>query len=274
MEVKPKRHVKFDLEDWHDYYGDKFFTPLKGKSRGIQSTVLNYKKFLRDDPKFNEIVEHFDFSYLQDDKYLEDTELDKNHFLTVQKEHLKNHLQLSDIDICFLDHHTCHAYYAYFGSPFRNDPCIILTLDAWGDGRNQTVWRVENNEPQLLVDSTQNDLGRLYKMATLFLAMKPDEHEFKVMGLSSYAKKEYVEKAKSIMERISKVEGMKIVNHERPDDLYSFLKQGWRSTRFDNIAGAVQSYTEEICEQLIQNIVKDKTKNIIKDVVYIDILKT
>ena len=84
-----------------------------------------------------------------------------------------------------------------------------MTLDGWGDGRNQTVWAVKNDQLHFLVDSTENDIGRIYKMATLILGMRPDEQEFKVMGLAAYAKLSYVEKAKKILENISTVKGMR-----------------------------------------------------------------
>jgi len=254
LEVKSKRTVNFNVEDWHDYYGDKYFSQ---KFNGDLNKVLEYKKYLRDHIKFNEAVEYFDFDYLKDDKYLINQELDVEHFRVEQARLLSQHLNINPLNVGFLDHHTCHAYYAYFGSPFRGEPCVILTVDGWGDGRNQTVWKVTNDTPELIAESASNDLGRIYKMATLLLAMKPGEHEFKVMGLAPYAKDEHVERAMSLIKEICTVEGMRIVSKNRPSNLYDYLVKGWRSSRFDNIAGAVQLYTEQILQQLVRNIVKE-----------------
>ena len=33
-------------------------------------------------------------------------------------------------------------------------------------------------------------IGRLYRYVTLIMGLKPNEHEYKVMGLAPYAKKE------------------------------------------------------------------------------------
>ena len=254
LEVKAKRTVHFSLSDWHDYYGDMYFGQ---KIRGNQDKVLAYKKYLRDDPKFQKSVEYFNFDYLNDEKYLLNISLDVEMFQFEQARQLSSHLKIASSRIEFLDHHTCHAFYSYFGSPFRGKPCIILTLDAWGDGRNQTVWRVIDDVPTIIADSKENDIGRVYKMATLLLAMKPDEHEFKVMGLAPYAKKKYVEDALAILNDLSKVSGMRILNKTRPKDLYQFLMKGWRDSRFDNIAGAVQLYTENLVKELVRNIINE-----------------
>lgn len=254
LEVKSKRTIYYDLQDWHDYYGEKYYIP---KMKGDKKAVLEYQKYLRDDPKFNIIDDHFDFSYLNDNKYLLDINLDIEKFREVQAETLSNHIGFDKSKVKFLDHQSCHAYYAYFGSPFRDKPCIVLTLDSWGDGRNQTVWKIIDNNFQLISESSENDIGRIYKLTTLLLSMKPNEHEFKVMGLAPYAKENYARKAMKVLENISKIIGMKIVSDKRPKDLYNYLKNNWQTTRFDNIAGAVQLFTEEIVKKLINNIIKE-----------------
>ena len=42
-----------------------------------------------------------------------------------------------------------------------------------------------------ITSSDQCDLARVYRFITLILGMKPNEHEFKVMGLSAYSNKKY-----------------------------------------------------------------------------------
>lgn len=247
--VKAQTNTEFTLQDYRDYYGDKFYKKIIDKRE-----TLSYLKWLRDDPQFNSNEQHFDFSYLTDEVLL-DSNLDAALFRDEQRRILSHHLGIERDKIEFLDHHTCHAYYAYFGSPFRDKDAVILTLDGWGDGRNQTVWSVKNNVPSFITDSNQNDIGRIYKMATLILGMRPDEHEFKVMGLAAYAKSEYIAKAKSVLEKISQIEGMRIVSNQRPQDLFTHLEDQWKTHRFDNIAGAVQAYTEELACALVKAIV-------------------
>ncbi len=249
--VKAKTNTEFTLQDYRDYYGEKFY---KRRLRGEDCS--DYLLWLRDDPQFNSNREYFDFSYLTDE-VVQNEASDFELFRQEQARTLAKHLGIPAEKVEFLDHHTCHAYYTYFGSPFRQDDCIILTIDGWGDGRNQTVWKVSGDEFTLLTESSQNDLGRIYKMATLILGMRPDEHEFKVMGLAPYAKTSHVQRAMQVINDICAVEGMRIVSKNRPADLFSYLDEAWKTFRFDNIAGAVQAYTEKIACQLVSNIVRE-----------------
>ncbi len=249
--VKSKTNTQFTLQDYRDYYGERFY---KRRLRG--EDCLDYLQWLRDDLKFNSDIEYFDFSYITDE-VLKNPDLDIKLFRDEEVRLLSEHLSVDKEKIEFLDHHTCHAYYSYFGSPFRGKDCIVLTLDGWGDGRNQTVWKVSDEEFTLLAESNQNDLGRIYKMATLLLGMRPDEHEFKVMGLAAYAKSSHVNRAKQVIDNLCTVEGMRIISKNRPEDLFSYLEEAWKVYRFDNIAGAVQAYTEEIACALVKNIVRE-----------------
>jgi len=249
--VKAKTITQFTLQDYRDYYGERFY---KRRLRG--EDCLDYLQWLRDDPKFNSGIEYFDFSYITDE-VLKNPDLDIKLFRDEEVRLLSEHLSVDKEKIEFLDHHTCHAYYSYFGSPFRGKDCIVLTLDGWGDGRNQTVWKVSDEKFTLLAESNQNDLGRIYKMATLLLGMRPDEHEFKVMGLAAYAKSSHVNRAKQVIDNLCAVEGMRIISKNRPEDLFSYLEEAWKVYRFDNIAGAVQAYTEEIACALVKNIVRE-----------------
>lgn len=249
--IKSKHFTQFSIRDYLDYYGERYYgRKLKGED------CLEYLKWLRDAEKFNEDEQYFKFSYLTDDVLI-NSNLDMELFRQEQKETLANHLNISMDKIEFIDHHTCHAYYAYFGSPFRGEACIVVTLDSYGDGRNLTVWKVLNDEMTLIADSDQSDLTRLYKLATLILGMHPNDQEYKEMGLAPYAKGYNVDKAKEVINDILTVDGMKIVYKNRPPDLFSYLINKWVGHRFDSIAGAVQKYTEELAKKLIENIFKE-----------------
>ena len=249
--IKAKTSTQFSIKDYMQYYGERYF---QRKMHGEDCS--DYYKWLNEDPKFNEDAQYYDFSYLTEE-VLNDAQLDIELFRKEQARTLAKQLGLPAEKIEFLDHHTCHAYYAYFASPYRKDDCIVVTLDGWGDGKNQTVWKVSNDQFELLAESGQNDMGRVYKMATLLLGMRPDEHEFKVMGLAPYAKDSYIQKSYKVIEDVSNVEGMKIVAKNRPGDLYGYLKESWADHRFDNIAGAVQYYVENLATRLIKNIAKE-----------------
>lgn len=249
--LKAKTSTQFSIRDYIDYYSERYY---KRRMRG--ESVLDYLQWLNTDPKFNDDEQYYDFSYLTDEVML-DPSRDELLMREEQRRRLSQHLAIPADKIEFVDHHTCHAYYAYFGSPFRSQDCIVLTLDGDGDGRNQTVWKVSDEQLTLLAESSQNDLGRIYKMATLLLGMRPDEHEFKVMGLAPYAKASHIARAKKVLNSLSAVEGLRLVSKERPRDLFSYLKDSWQDQRFDNIAGAVQAYTEEMACELVRQIIAE-----------------
>lgn len=246
--LKAKTSTQFSVRDYVDYYGGKYY-----KKRIQGENCLEYYQWLNTADKFNEDKQYYDFSYLTDEVML-DPKKDAELFRKEQVRLLSSQLGVAANKIEFIDHHTCHAYYAYFGSPFRNEDCIAITLDGWGDGRNQTVWKVSGEKFDLLAESSQNDIGRIYKLATLILGMRPDEHEFKVMGLAPYAKASHVQRAMQILDDICAIDGMRIVSKNRPNDLYAYLEEGWKDHRFDNIAGAVQNYTEKLACDLVRNI--------------------
>jgi carbamoyltransferase len=71
--------------------------------------------------------------------------------------------------------------------------------------------------------------------------MKPNEHEYKVMGLAPYAKNEYSKNVyENIFKDILKVKNCKVLHKNRPKNLFQYLYQKTRQHRFDNIAGALK----------------------------------
>lgn len=246
--IKAQTSTEFSIGDYNEYYGDRYYGRMM-----LGEDTTDYLQWLRDDPQFNRVEKYFDFCYLTDE-VLRDSLRESELFQSETRRLFAQHLGVGPAQIEFIDHHTCHAYYAYFGSPFRGVDCIALTVDGWGDGRNQSVWRFRSDEAELLAESAENDLARIYKLATLVLGMRPDEHEFKVMGLAPYAKPSHVKRARQPLERLLQVEGMRVIHKDRPRDLYRYLRDAWRDHRFDNIAGAVQSYTEELAATLVRNI--------------------
>ncbi|MFC1665514.1 carbamoyltransferase C-terminal domain-containing protein [Pseudomonadota bacterium] len=152
----------------------------------------------------------------------------------------------------FYDHHTCHIMYGYFANRNRKEKTIGVTVDSHGDGKNQTVWTIKDDQFELISESSQCEIARLYRMVTLYLGMKPLEHEFKVMGLAPYAKKEYVEEVVRELEDLLQFDGLNIVHKNRPNDLFGFLSERLKYYRFDNIAGGVQKYTEDMLVELFK----------------------
>ena len=152
----------------------------------------------------------------------------------------------------FHDHHTCHVMYGYFANTNRKKETIGITVDSYGDGKNQTVWEIKDDKFKIISESAQCEIARLYRLITLYLRMKPLEHEFKVMGLAPYAKDKYVNEVVSEFEGLLAFDGLNIVHDNRPVDLFGFLNERLKGYRFDNIAGGIQKYTEKMLVELFK----------------------
>lgn len=87
--------------------------------------------------------------------------------------------------IIYHDHHYSHAAFSYFTSPYRD--AAILTIDGVGEWETTTISRGKGNKIEKLISiDFPNSLGMLYSTITSFLGFKPNEGEYKVMGLAPY----------------------------------------------------------------------------------------
>jgi carbamoyltransferase len=169
---------------------------------------------------------------------------------------LEKHLGICGAKVRFVNHHRAHGYYAYYGSPPSKDRVVILTADAWGDDCNATVSVAEGGRISRV--SVTNDFlpARLYRSITLLLGMKPDEHEYKVMGLAGYDRGDHTEGPLAVFLATQFVNDLGFGYREKPSDLYFYFKEKLDGFRFDSIAGAVQAYTECLLTQWAENALK------------------
>jgi len=169
---------------------------------------------------------------------------------------VSRHLGVDPARVVFPHHHRCHAYYAYYASPIRKDPTLILTADAWGDDMNASVSLAEGGKIRRLSHSNNFNLARLYRSMTLLLGMKADEHEYKVMGLAGYAKPEHFQGPLKVFRDTMYVDGLGFNYFNVPPDLYVYFRDRLEGYRFDAIAGALQRYVEEILVAWVRNCLK------------------
>ena len=87
--------------------------------------------------------------------------------------------------IKYIDHHLSHAAFSYFTSPFKH--AAILTVDGVGEWETVTISKAVNGKliKKLSIDFP-NSLGMLYSTVTAFLGFKPNEGEYKIMGLAPF----------------------------------------------------------------------------------------
>lgn len=144
------------------------------------------------------------------------------------------------------DHHTCHAYYAYYASPFRNENVTSLTMDAGGDGLYETVNSFDTaGKFRRLSQSHDCIIGPLYSMVTLILAMRPSEEEFKVMGLAPYAREYIKRRTRDTLSSFITLDGIRFSRSSAVRDLYFHTRDLLKAERFDGIAGGLQDFAEE-----------------------------
>ena len=87
--------------------------------------------------------------------------------------------------IIYHDHHYSHAAFSYYTSPYRD--AAILTVDGVGEWETTTIsiGTGDHITKKLSIDYP-NSLGMLYSTITSYLGFKPNEGEYKVMGLAPY----------------------------------------------------------------------------------------
>lgn len=108
LEIKAKTVSSFSLTDYHDFFGEKYYAKLFRRESGV-----DYLEWLRDDPKFNQSEAGFDFSFL-DGAAINDLTETMEDWRQSRVIRLSEFLGIDPEQVKFLDHHTCHAHYAYF----------------------------------------------------------------------------------------------------------------------------------------------------------------
>lgn len=162
-------------------------------------------------------------------------------------------LNVSHSKIEIVDHEAAHAAYAYYGSHFRSSDTLIVTFDGFGDRANATVSSISGNQINFLKLYSNFNIGRIYRYITLLLSMKPSEHEFKVMGLAPYASDYTCRSALNVFRKAYQfnLDGSITSDPDLKDHFFYFVER-LRSCRFDGIAGALQTFTEEMVVDLIR----------------------
>ena len=202
--------------------------------------------------RWSELIATLDDSY-----YLSAADEERvNDFIA---ETISRHIGVPKDRVTFVDHHTCHAAYGYYASPLREGRTLVVTLDAFGDGLSATASVAEGGEVRRVkeVGHREFQLARMYRYATLLLGMKPNEHEYKVMGLAPYAKPQLYERPLAVYRGTMYVDGLDFRYHERPTDMYFWFRDRLEGCRFDGIAGGLQRYVEEIVPQWVRNALRE-----------------
>ncbi|NOY27633.1 MAG: hypothetical protein GXP62_17345, partial [Oligoflexia bacterium] len=84
-----------------------------------------------------------------------------------------------------MDHHRAHAEGAYRTQD--SEDCLVLTVDAMGDGSSATASRGHGGDLDLLWrQSGLASVNTFYSRVTEILGFRPNRHEGKITGLAAY----------------------------------------------------------------------------------------
>ncbi len=173
---------------------------------------------------------------------------------------IASYLKIDKKKIFRIDHHRCHAAYSYYASNFRKEKILALTVDGMGDNLNATAGIFDKKGKYQRLYKTNNcGIARIYRYMTLLLGMKPNEHEYKLMGLAPYGKEKYYKKPLRVFRETLYVEGTNFKWKNKPSDSYFWFKERLEGVRFDNIASGLQTWVEELLVKWVKNWIK-KTK--------------
>ena len=103
-------------------------------------------------------------------------------------------------EIDYIDHHRSHTNFSYYTSNY--DDSAILTIDGVGEWETVSIsLGVGDSIRKLYTVDFPNSLGMLYSTITAYLGFKPNEGEYKVMGLAPYGNpSKYLEKLYKLIE--------------------------------------------------------------------------
>ncbi len=225
-----------------------------GKNKSFLE-VFKDKINLEQFPFNTEIGKRLDVSKLHNPYTEEDGKNVSNFF----KQIIASFLGVEQEKIIHMEHDWCHAAYALYGSPIRDDNTLIVTADAWGDDLSGTlsVYSKEKGQIERVKEYNHKDfqLARIYRYTTLVLKMLANEHEYKVMGLASYYNGPVIEKVEKVFDKMLQSDGLEFIFNKDILDIYDYLKNNLKNFRFDHVAAGLQSFTEKILVNWFSNAI-------------------
>lgn len=248
VDLKIKRTTRFSIPDYIQEM-DEYWKPvlIEKKPSSFWDKMIKKSRFNNPD------TEYYNFDFLKTiPKEKWEKAFNKERVNVVVKQ-----LGIDPKKVLFVNHHKCHAYYAYYASPIdRAKKTAVVTADSWGDGENASIWLAENGKLKKIHGTALCNLARIYRFMTLLLGMKPNEHEYKVMGLAPYAKDYIMQPAYDVFKKTLKVNGLDFKWNKKPSDMYFYFKEKLEGIRFDGIAAGLQKWLEDMVVEWITNILK------------------
>jgi carbamoyltransferase len=158
-----------------------------------------------------------------------------------------------DTPIRRVGHHLCHAAAAYHGLGRDSEGrYLILTLDGGGDKVCASVSIGRRGGLDAIAETPSgHSVGNLYSCITHLLGFTPHEHEYKLMGMAPYVPERHTTQVRDILAGYLGLDPDNPMRFKRliPESTTMSgprLARDLRRLRFDNIAGGLQRFTEEL----------------------------
>jgi carbamoyltransferase len=112
---------------------------------------------------------------------------------------LNKELKKYSDNVFYSTHHESHQYYSFYSSNFQTAVC--LSIDGVGENDTLSMGLADNTGIDYIsMAEYPHSLGLYYSALTAFLGFKPNEGEYKVMGLAPYGNPEkYIEKVRKLV---------------------------------------------------------------------------
>ena len=248
------REHNFKLEHHIRQQKENFYPVFYQKKNPYKTQKVFFEKMIKE---FNYHKKKTQFIFPKKYKFTCNPKIDIPSFNKVRINTVAKHLSISKKKVELMDHHRGHIYYAYFSSPYRMKNCLIITADGDGDyGINATVSIAKKDQIKEIFRTDNQPIAKLWRYFTLMLGMKPQQHEYKVMGLAPYANPYITKKVFEILNDHFELNGLKFVTKKKPKDLYFYFKDLLEGLRFDGLAGGLQLWTESLTKKWFLNILK------------------
>lgn len=114
---------------------------------------------------------------------------EKLFFRRMLKRHFKEAFGYKIKQLLFTEHHLSHAASAFYPSPYKE--AAILTVDGVGEWATASIALGRGTHIEVLRElHFPHSLGLFYSAVTQYLGFKVNSGEYKVMGLSSYGRRD------------------------------------------------------------------------------------
>jgi len=234
----------------------EYWYPKLIENKDISYVELFKDKINLDTYPFNtEWGKKFNYFSLENPYSVDDEKKVSEFFITT----LSSFLNIEKSKISHVEHDTCHASYALYGSPIREKNTLVVTADAWGDDLSATISIFDGDKINRVKEYHHKDfqLARIYRYTTLVLRMLANEHEYKVMGLAPYHSSKKTIEVEKILNDMQSINGLEFSFNSNIKDIFHHLDENLKNFRFDHIASGLQSFTEKLLTKWFSNMAEE-----------------